>query len=423
MTLSIGIDLVACVPGRTGGIETYAVELTRALHASPSGARVVAFAQPALARLLAREGMHSVAAPGATSAEAAFWQAQTWLPAVARHHRLDVIHHTKNYAGARCATLRVVTLHDLFPAYLLLRQPWRQPVTRAGQLLAMLASARCADLVLTPSEATRAALSRFGAGGAPIRAVPLAPRTFTDDDDDDDRQDEYRRRHGLDSGGYFLTVAKPAAYKNLPALIAAYHRAQPRRALVITGVPAWRGASVARQIERAVAPARGRVTWLGGVDDAGLRALYRGARALVSPSLVEGFGLVPLEAASLGVACAVSDIAAHRETLGDAALRFDATDVDSIARALRTLDDDDALCVRLAAAGRARAGAFSWRATAERTLAAYEEALRERGAATQASATSPMHSMRNSGTSPRLVNASANTNGRRELSSQRHSAT
>ena len=145
MTLRIGIDLVACIPGRTGGVESYAVELARALTATSNGeARIIAFAQPALARRLERDGVETVAAPAASSAEAAFWSAQMWLPPIARRLELDVIHHTKNYVSARCAVLRVVTLHDLFPAYFLRREPWRQLWTRGSQLLAMLASAwRC----------------------------------------------------------------------------------------------------------------------------------------------------------------------------------------------------------------------------------------------------------------------------------------
>ena len=173
----------------------------------------------------------------------------------------------------------------------------------------------------------------------------------------------------------------------------------------------------------AVARALGRVLLLGAVDDAELRALYRGARALVSPSFIEGFGLVPLEAASLGTPCALSDIAAHRETLGDAALRFDATDSRAIAAAFRRLDDDDAFCARLASEGRARAAAFTWRATAERTLAAYRDVLAGRRASAQANAMSSMHSTRSSGTSPTLVSASANRNGLRVGSIQKSIAT
>jgi glycosyltransferase involved in cell wall biosynthesis len=258
--------------------------------------------------------------------------------------------------------------------------------------------------VVTPSDATRAALTAL-TGLDHVRAIPLAPRRL---DGADGGDEALLRRHHLRPGGYFLTVAKAAPYKNLVALVDAYVRARPRRRLVITCVAAWRAGSSAGDLEAAVARAEGRVLALTAVDDVALGALYRGARALVAPSLIEGFGLVPLEAASLGVPCALSDIAAHRETLGAAALRFDPGDPRAIAAALRILDDDDGLCARLGAAGRARAAAFTWRATAERTLAAYEEALSGWRAA---SANNSMPSRRRSGTSATLVSASATANG------------
>lgn len=55
-------------------------------------------------------------------------------------------------------------------------------------------------------------------------------------------------------------------------------------------------------------------------------ALVRGATAVLAPSLAEGFGLVPVEAATLGARVIASDIAAHRETLSGHATLLDPTD-------------------------------------------------------------------------------------------------
>ena len=106
------------------------------------------------------------------------------------------------------------------------------------------------------------------------------------------------------------------------------------------------------------------------------RRLYTGARALLFPSLIEGFGLPPLEAAALGTPVALSDIAVHREVLGDAALRFDPRDEDAITAAIERLDEDDALCRQLSERGRLRSAAFNWAETARQTLAVYESLAR-----------------------------------------------
>ena len=62
-----------------------------------------------------------------------------------------------------------------------------------------------------------------------------------------------------------------------------------------------------------------RVVDLGAVDEPGKRWLYRHARALVYPTLYEGFGLVPLEAARAGLPCLFASQASLIELAGQAA--------------------------------------------------------------------------------------------------------
>jgi glycosyltransferase involved in cell wall biosynthesis len=64
------------------------------------------------------------------------------------------------------------------------------------------------------------------------------------------------------------------------------------------------------------------------------------------------------------------------EVAGDAAVYVDPADVESIARGLRTLLEDDALRASLQARGLARAASFTWTAAADRVAAIYAEVLR-----------------------------------------------
>jgi glycosyltransferase involved in cell wall biosynthesis len=96
------------------------------------------------------------------------------------------------------------------------------------------------------------------------------------------------------------------------------------------------------------------------IDDAELAALYAGALAVVAPSYVEGFGLVPLEAAAHGTPAVVSDLACFAETLGDAALRVPVGDAGALADALLRIAGDDGLRARLGAAARERAALYTW---------------------------------------------------------------
>jgi glycosyltransferase involved in cell wall biosynthesis len=110
----------------------------------------------------------------------------------------------------------------------------------------------------------------------------------------------------------------------------------------------------------------------GGVA---LQPLHRHAAALVLPSLHEGFGLPALEALHAGTPVLAADIPALREVCGDAARFVDPYDVDAIARGLTELATVPPLREELRRRGTARAAAFSWRASAEAHIRAYEQAI------------------------------------------------
>ena len=106
----------------------------------------------------------------------------------------------------------------------------------------------------------------------------------------------------------------------------------------------------------------------GRLSDGEIAALYARALAFVFPSLYEGFGVPPLEAMLFGCPVIASTADAVRETCGDAAAYFDATNADELRQ--RMLE-------RLAAGAIAddertrqldRIAAFSWRKSAEGLL-------------------------------------------------------
>ena len=104
----------------------------------------------------------------------------------------------------------------------------------------------------------------------------------------------------------------------------------------------------------------GRVHLVGRVEDEELPPLYTGARALLFPSLYEGFGLPALEAMACGTPVVASNTTGLAEAVGDAGLTVDPRSADELAEALRRLLDDQALRERLVAPGLARAAEFTW---------------------------------------------------------------
>jgi glycosyltransferase-like protein len=104
------------------------------------------------------------------------------------------------------------------------------------------------------------------------------------------------------------------------------------------------------------------VRLLGTVPDPELPGWYAAADVLAFPSTKEGWGLAVLEAMSAGLPVVASDLPVFREYLrpGRDALMVPADDAAALAAALGTVLADRPLAARLAAAGRAVAGRFSW---------------------------------------------------------------
>jgi glycosyltransferase involved in cell wall biosynthesis len=107
---------------------------------------------------------------------------------------------------------------------------------------------------------------------------------------------------------------------------------------------------------------RGRVDWQPYAADE--RSPHRGARALVLPSLHEGFGLTALEAMACGTPVVAAGVSSIPEVVGDAGVLVDPLDPASIAAGLCRILTEDGLAKDLRQRGLERAALFSWEATA-----------------------------------------------------------
>lgn len=132
-------------------------------------------------------------------------------------------------------------------------------------------------------------------------------------------------------------------------------------------------------VERLAALSLGDHTRLvSGLDDAEIRALYTHASALCFPSLAEGFGFPPLQAAACGVPVVAADLPSTRETMGDHVLYVDSRDAHALAGALSRVLQDDDLRDRLIAGARTRPPMYSWERSARAHFQLYGAVARSR---------------------------------------------
>lgn len=177
-------------------------------------------------------------------------------------------------------------------------------------------------------------------------------------------------------GPYVLIVADIYPHKNLVAAVEAFARASASRndiRLVFAGAelkPAYAAEVRARIAGLGIGE---RVAFLGSRPQAELPGLYRGAVAVLSPSLAETFGITQVEAMACGAPLVASDIPVAREICGDAALLVPPTDVAAMAVALDRVLGDASLRAELSRKGIERSAGFTWDRTAARL---HEEVLR-----------------------------------------------
>jgi glycosyltransferase involved in cell wall biosynthesis len=169
--------------------------------------------------------------------------------------------------------------------------------------------------------------------------------------------------------------------KNHVRLIRAFDRFKDATGsdwLLALGGADWHGADVIRAAAAGSRHARD-IRFLGFVEDRRLPQLYQSARALVYPSLYEGFGLPPVEAMACGCPVISSTRGALKEVVGGAAEVVDPENVEDIARALQVVAADPGRTGQLRRAGLENARRFDWSSNAARMIEVYSKAARTDG--------------------------------------------
>lgn len=362
------------------GVATYAEMLARCLPAV--GAEVLILddqraagprsrvsrwlaAATGVARAPRASGLAAAGAPVRWRAPDIFRQAQVFfnfygrlLPLVFDRPPL-VMHWTYPvplYVPGAC---NLYTIHDLIP----LTHPHLTPIParRHGAMLRRIAER--ADGVVTVSRTVRAAVIHH-LGFDEQRVVNSYQAIDTS------LQSDPPLPAGLRAGGYYLACGRVERRKNLGRLARAHAASGSGRPLVVVGpvVPGEEELETVLQHARNVR----RLAWSPRPE---LIGLMRRARALLFPSLAEGFGLPIIEAMALGCPVLTSRGGAAAEIAGAAALLVDPLDDTALTEAIRRLDHENDLCARLRVAGFRRSITFTPNHYVRRLRHLYADAL------------------------------------------------
>ncbi|MGZ4711999.1 MAG: glycosyltransferase family 4 protein [Acidimicrobiia bacterium] len=361
---------VSAVPARPVGAGVYTVELAREL------ARRDTVELHLVSRRDDAERWQPIA-PGATvhaevppARPARLAWEQTRAPRLATRLGVDVWHGPHYTLPVRLTVPSVVTVHDLT----FFEHPeWHERSKVAFFRRMIRSSTARAGAIVAVSGHTRDRLAAVLAPSAPVIVAVhgVDHERFTPVDHDD--------RARLAAIGirppYVAFAATIEPRKDVPSLIDAFARLAPRHpdlTLVIAGRDGWGAVAVREAAARSGCTTR--IARVGWMDDAVLPAFFRQAEVVAYPSLEEGFGLPALEALACGAALVTTTGSAMEEVVDDAALLVRPRDPAGLARAIETLLDDPAERDRRRAAGPMRASDFTWSASVDQHLLAYEQA-------------------------------------------------
>lgn len=384
--------------GARTGIGHYTAELLHALHEQADADAIHVYPTGWMWRLQARLAGQPAAGPiGEAPARRRWRPGLRWLrsvlsnpavrsvlrttlqplrfrhfQAVCRAERYD-LYHEPNILAMPCDVATIATLHDLSA---IVHPEWH-PADRVQQFQRHLerALAQCTHL-LTGSDYTRREI---------IEKLGVAPERVT------------TVYHGMRDGltplpaeqvaatlrrlnlppNYLLHVGTLEPRKNLSLLMRAYcalpESVRQRCPLLLVGKWGWNTGRLADYLQ-SEARHRG-VIHVGYLPEEHLAALYNGARALVYPSLYEGFGLPPLEMMSCGGAVLASTAGSVAEVVGPCAHLVDPDDEDGWRQAMEQIITDDDWLKHLRQGVRPWAAPFTWQRCAAQTLDTYRKVL------------------------------------------------
>lgn len=297
-------------------------------------------------------------------------QQQFVWPRLIRQHQIDLFH-SPYFDGpwlpTRCTTF--ITIHDLifdrYPAFMPKRYMW--PIYHLLTRLNIWRS----DHILAVSEATKQDIVElYGVPASDVSitygavAPSFAPVSQS-------KINKFREKYRLPEK-FVLTVGTFRPQKNVATLIKAFALIADRCdvQLVLAGKPDSRWEDPVTPLIQSLG-LQDRVMLLDHIAEDDLPTLYSAATLFAFPSIIEGFGLPPLEAMACGTAVVTSNTTSLPEVVGNAGITVDPHSPEELSKALFRCLTDQAYRQQLEEKGLVRAAQFNWGRTAQQTMQSY----------------------------------------------------
>jgi glycosyltransferase involved in cell wall biosynthesis len=299
---------------------------------------------------------------------------QTLFPRLLNQYNLNLMHFTNFNAPIFYKKPFVVTIHDVVhhqlpgakKSHVLHRLAYKLVINKAIQ------NSRA---IITVSEASKKDISNL-LGVTPEKIKVIYEGSFLPTQANPEHAADLKNKFFI-SNPYFLFVGTLERKKNIIGLARGFAQLLKRTGLKMDLVFAGHADPHYPDIrlQALAAGNKEHMVFTDWVSDRDLAALYYGAFAFVSASGYEGFGLPGVEAMKFSLPLLVSNTPVFNEIYDNAAIYFDWTNPNDIAKNMELIAKDNQFYKQLQENSRKRSLLFDWQKTAKITLECYEKAI------------------------------------------------
>lgn len=298
---------------------------------------------------------------------------QISFPKILNKERLDLVHFPYFSVPVSYNKPFIVTIHDLIQLHFPTGRASALPlpfyaIKHLGYKYVILKAAKRAKKIIAVSKATRDEIVDH------LKVDPKKIEVVYEGADEEffNKEEPAGNRQRLITNDYFLYVGNAYPHKNLPRLLQAFDILISQGlniSLILVGKEDYfykklKERTIKMNVHKFI-------SFYGEATDIELKSLYKNAKALIVPSLMEGFGLPALEAMTNKCLVLSSDTPALREVCQDSAIYFDPYDENDMAEKMKTAYEKS-FDREIIEKGFERSKEFSWLKMAKETLKIYE---------------------------------------------------